>query len=268
MPEKPEYSGTMVDGPEDQSDFAEPATAQLSRVRLAPVLVAAGILIAAVAGYLTFGGDSSAPPAPAAPEAAATVFNPVESSHVRLTSEFIVEQIDESIENIEEQVQAQLRELQAQLEPLQQQLAEQRKDIALVSQTLEQFTARVDATVAEIETREQRHAARHLALNAQQQVATPTAAVRLETERKQKPPFRLAAVEYWDREPVALVLLNGRKRSLKEGDAVMTYKVVELSVPERTLSLYEAATGRHFVLEAGTNYVTEVRKPQTTLLED
>lgn len=265
-PQMPAYSGTVESAtPDDQSSFAQPdASPRLAPARLAPVLLTAGV-IAAVAGFLVFGGDSGEPPAEASPAAA---FDPVASSQAQLTSEFIGDQIAEGLQILEQQLREQIRELQARVEPLHKQLAEHGQDIAAVNQQLEQFAARMDAldaTVAEIDTRAQRHAARHLADGARQKV--PASSVQLEPERKQKPPFRLATVEYWDREPVGVVLLNGRKRSLKEGDAVMTYKVVNLSVAERTLSLYEAATGRHFVLEAGTNYVTEIRTPQITGLE-
>ncbi len=70
-------------------------------------------------------------------------------------------------------------------------------------------------------------------------------------------PLRLAAVEYRGQEPAAVVLLDGRRRSLHEGDALLDYRVSAISVAERALTLLEPATGKHYVLVVGTNYVAE-----------
>ena len=261
----PAYNPTVEDSPEAPATYAQPEPGSRFKTTWPIPVIGGGVAVIAlsVAAIVFFAASES--PLPASDTMVDAAFNPLHDSQVQLTSDFISEQITEGTQAVEQQLREPIESLAAEIEPLRRQLTESRLKTTSLEEKLEQFIARMDSTVASIETREQRHAARHLALDTAKPAKKAITEVQLEPQRKQKPPFRLAAVEYWDREPVALVLLNGRKRSLKVGDAVMTYKVVELSVPERTLSLYEATTGKHYMLEAGTNYVTEIR---STTLED
>lgn len=64
-----------------------------------------------------------------------------------------------------------------------------------------------------------------------------------------RPPFRLSAVEIWDNQTSAVVLLDGKQRILHEGDFVIGFKVVSIDLKARTLAVFEPSKNKTFTLE-------------------
>ena len=131
---------------------------------------------------------------------------------------------------------------------------------------LAQFSEEFSQKLARLQKVAERNAARLMAVDGAAlapRTASVTTAPRPATApgilapRGKRPPLRLAAIEYRNKAPAAVVLMHGRRRSLRKGDALAGYTVAEISVADRTLTLLETATGKHYVLVAGTNYVAE-----------
>lgn len=131
----------------------------------------------------------------------------------------------------------------------------QTRKIERLEVALARFPEEFSERISRLRKLTERNAARLMAVDSAPPATRPATATRV--ARGARPPLRLAAIEYRGKEPAAVVLLNGRRRSVREGDALAGYRVFAISVAERALILAETATGKHYVLIAGTNHVAE-----------
>ena len=135
--------------------------------------------------------------------------------------------------------------------------AAQTRKIERLDGALARFSEEFSQRLSRTQKLAERNAARLMAADTGALATRAATAPRSIAPRGKRPPLRLAAIEYRNKAPAAVVLLRGRRRSLREGDTLAGYEVSAISVAERALTLLETATGKRYVLVAGTNYVAE-----------
>ena len=141
--------------------------------------------------------------------------------------------------------------------------AAQTQEIERLGNTLAQVSEEFSQRLVRLQNLAERNAARLMAADAAPptahvaHAAPPAARAARAAAPRGRPPLRLAAIEKRGQQPVAVVLLHGRRHSLREGQALSGYQVAAISLAERALTLFEPVAGKHYVLVAGTNYVAE-----------
>ena len=150
--------------------------------------------------------------------------------------------------------------------------AAQTQEIERLGNTLAQVSEEFSQRLVRLQNLAERNAARLMAADAAPpaahvahatrtahvaHAAPPAARAARAAAPRGRPPLRLAAIERRGQQPVAVVLLHGRRHSLREGQALSGYQVAAISLAERALTLFEPVAGKHYVLVAGTNYVAE-----------